>query len=155
VFAAVQLVLDLHPFNFFIELIAFDLIISNGLIGDSKLLLTILKVLLALVNFLLGIEKSFLVALAVVLQGIHGRFVLAHLFLEHALPTIQFLNSLNLLLLPLQRVLRQHSVLVQVLKDLVVVQDLRLLVVIVKQLQDVCPIIVSLLSDLQEVDHEL
>jgi len=155
VFAAVQLILDLHSLNFFVKLVTFDLIISYGFVGDSEFLLTVLKILLALVNLLLRIHKSLLVAAAVVLQGIHGSFVLVHLLLQHAFPTIQFLNRLNLFLLSLQGVLRKHGILVQILKDLVVVLDLSFLVIVLKQLQDVCPIIISLLSDLKEIDHEL
>ena len=120
VLAIVVLVLDLHSLDFLVKLVAFDLIISNGVVRDPQFLLTILEILLPLVNLLLRVQQPLLVTLAIILQRIHAGFILVHLFLQNTLPAIKFLNGLDLFSLPFKRVLREHRVMVKILKDFVV-----------------------------------
>lgn len=155
VLAYVRLIIDLKTLNFFVKLVTFDLIISYSFIGDSEFLLAILVFLLTLIYLLLQVLYSFLITMAVVFERSHSVLLIVHLLLEHAFPAIQLLNSLNLLLLAFKRVLRQDAVLAKVLNDLVIVRHLRLLVIVLKQFQDVCPIIVRLLAHLNEINHEL
>lgn len=155
VLSSEELVLGLKALNLLVLLVRPDLIISNGLIGDSQFVLVILEVLLGLSKFLLKVLDSLLVAVAVIFEGIHARLLKVQVLFEHALPTIELLDGLDLLLLSLERVIRQRGILVEVLNDLVVVNNLLLLIVVLQKLQDVGLVVIGLLSNFQEVDHEL
>jgi len=60
------------------------------------------------------------------------RFIIRNLLFEVALPAIQFLNDLNLLLLSFKRVRSKHGILVETLDNLVVVKNLAIAVVVLE-----------------------
>ena len=127
-------VFGLKSLNFLVMFLRPDLIISNSFIGNSQLVLTIFEILFTLLDLLFQIFDSLLIAIAVILKWVHACFLLVHILLKDAFPAIEFLNSLDLLFLSLKGMLSKGAVLVQVLDNLVVVHDLRLLVVVLQQL---------------------
>ena len=131
-FTIILLNLDFESLDLVLEVIAFDLIISNSLIGSPQVILAIFEVLLTLGYLLLSVKESLLVVGAVILQTLIPSFELVHLLLSKALPSIKFLNGLNLLLHALQSVLGEHAVLVEVLHHLTVVFNLVVLIIVLK-----------------------
>lgn len=151
----VELALEFQSLNLLFELVGLGLIISYGLICCSQIFLTVFMILFCLMHLLLQVSNLLFIIIAIMLHGIHPVFLEVHLLLKDTFPTIQFLDRLDLFLLSLEGMLRQDRVLVQVLTDFIVMEDLTLPVVVLKQFQNVGPIIVSLLSDFDEVNHEL
>ena len=84
-----------------------------------------------------------------------SRFVIRYLLFKITLPAIEFLNNFNLILLSLEGVRSEHGVLVETLDNLVIVRNLAIAIIVLEQLQDVAPVVVSLFLNLQEIKHEL